>query len=136
MKYARINNSKVVELVETESLLTSFHESLIKDFVPAFPEVMAGWEYANGAFFPPIPRTQTREEAIAIGNKYVESFFPDHIQKLMLAMATFGTDSQKAKLSKIYEWIFGLLQTAQSNYSTFEPTRDGGLPPYDWSNLL
>ena len=54
MKYARIENDLVAELLETDGdIAEMFHPSLI--WVPAAVGVAIGYSYREGAFTPPVP---------------------------------------------------------------------------------
>jgi hypothetical protein len=57
MKYARVNEGKVVEIcvpIEGFTIDQCFHSSIVNQLVPCSDDVQSGWTYADGTFTAPV----------------------------------------------------------------------------------
>jgi hypothetical protein len=81
-KFARIENSKVVEIIETDQPLKDlFHPSIVKTMVDAPDNIACGWWYSNGEFQEPrgesidqLKANKTAELAGACANTIVSGY--------------------------------------------------------------
>jgi hypothetical protein len=61
MKYARVNEGKVVEIcvpIEGFTIDQCFHSSIVNQLVSCPDEVQQGWTYADGTFTAPTETTE------------------------------------------------------------------------------
>lgn len=89
---------------------------------------------ADGARLVDVPlQVKDLAWALAEGERYVRSYFPEWQQTMMTVLLTLGTPSQITKLQAIYEWIAALQAQAFTNPTTFEPS---GAPPFLYEQVI
>lgn len=101
MRYARIEDGKVVELCESSNLAIQYPADFVAQCVECADAVCVGWEYRDGAFTAPIVAQRSLAEAQTSKRLTINAGF----DAAMTASLTMPSASTPASAFAVYQAI-------------------------------